>query len=294
MQSSKYRSSTRTQRRLDDGAHKEAEDLWVMSQMKMHPSSSLSDSIANFVSLGSTKNKESLPYNTFKDGKVRHTYEYLSIDQNAEPDTFTREPSPMEWGALSNVPWLLPPDAKYDRAKTTYSDGLDDLARAKKPYRYKTAYAKKNGRSVPYQRTDRTGTTLTTSTSAQASRTDNAGLSSGGAADGQVASKVFWTPKNISHLKKIGIKAVKWYAGGKPLTMSDPDVAALMSAGLTSANFTEMLKLIPGSENIPGLSMIGTVLSGLFKGGAAFRDQAAKTAAKDAKEAEKAAGDAVP
>lgn len=262
-------------RQLDDGAHREAEDLWVMSQMQMHPGASLKDSIANYVSLGQTKNVESLPYNTFKSGVVRHDFQTMSIDQNAEPDTFSREPSPLEFAALKSVPWLVP--AKYEFKPSTYTEGVDDLMRAQKRHRYKTSYTKKSGRAVPYQRTDRTSTTLNTSNAAQSARAENVGLTSGGNADlGTSSATGLVTPQNIERLKRLGLKLVQQYAGGAKVAANDPDLIGLVQAGFTSENFTSLIKQIPGASSIPGINYVGSVLSVAAAGALHFAAESAK------------------
>ncbi len=271
MQSTKSGISYKS-RNLDDGAHREAEDLWAMSQARMHPGSTLKDSIAQYVSLGQTKNLESLPYNTFKNGVIRHEIQTMSIDQNAEPDTFSREPSPLEFAALQNVAWLLPQDSKYVQKPNTYAEGMDDLMRARKSYRYKTSHAKKSDRSVPYQRTDRSSTTLNTSKSAQGSRAENAGLTTGyvggPAGLGTLLKQI--SPENIERLKRLGLKLLRQVTGGPKVSITDPDLVALTRAGFSSQNFSTLLRQIPGAASIPGIDYIGPLLSMTTAGAAAF------------------------
>ena len=245
-------------RKLVDGAHGEAEDLWEFSQSRMHSATGDKKSLAHYVTLGQTKGMESLPYNTFRNGSVPHTYQTLSLDQNAEETSapINQTLSPLEFAALAQVMHLLPTDYLHDRQNRTFSTGRDDLMRYGKAHKYKTSYSKASSTKVPYRRTDRTSTTLTTTTKAQASKVAN----------GTAASNVP-DPSTSAHLKQASAtamaalakhaanlvqKAIKHALGGMTLTLKDPDVIGLITAGVTVAMLTDYIQTSRIIQAIPG------------------------------------------
>jgi len=232
-------------RKLLDGAHGEAEDLWEFSQSRIHLATGDKKSLAHYVSLGQTKGMESLPYNTFRNGSVPHTYQTLSLDQNAEETSapINQTLSPLEFAALGQVTHLLPTDYLHDRQNRTFSTGRDDMMRYGKAHKYKTSYSKASSTKVPYRRTDRTSTTLTTTTKAQASKVAN-GTVAGNVPDPSSSTHIKQaSARAMAALKKHAIsllqKAAKAYAGGQKMSPKDPDVVGLINAGVTAALLTD-------------------------------------------------------
>ena len=270
IQAGKYGNKRGMARKLEDGAHQEAEDLWKHSAAADHPAASVKDTIANYVTLGQRKNMESIPYNTFKGKVIPRTYMTMSIDQFAEPDSQPLTPmlSPLEFASLGTVSHLLPPDYLHDKQGSTYSSGRDDIMRAGKTRRYKTSYAKKSGQKTPYQRTDRTSTVLGTGgAAAKALASNKSTVMEASPLDdinglvGQSKNALI-TPATIAALGRL---VFRYFSGGK-IKLTDPDLQAIIRSGLTAGNLSATIDRIPALANIPGLSQLANLLSSSFAG----------------------------
>jgi hypothetical protein len=254
-----------TSRKLTDGAHAEAEDLWQFSGGRLHPAGNAKDSIAHYVNLGQTKNMESLPYNTFKGGAIPHTYQTMSIDQFAEPDSQPLTPhiSSLEFVGLMHAKHLLPPDYRHDKEGSTYSSGRDDILRAGKSKRYKTSYAKSRGQKTPYQRSKHTTSVLGTGGSALQAIAVNRAITTAddsilGQAIGTVSGPTaIITPATLVAMGKL---LVKWSVGVK-IPLNDPDLVHVLQAGLTAGNLQATIKKFPSLSKVPYLSQFADALA---------------------------------
>jgi hypothetical protein len=266
MMAGKYGNKRGMSRKLEDGAHAEAEDMWKFSAGQAHPASSAKDSIANYISLGQKKNMESIPYNTFKGGTIPHTYQTMSIDQFAEPDSQSLTPllSPLEFASLMHVRHLMPPDYLHDKQANTFSSGRDDILRAGKTRRFKTSYAKKQGRRVPYQRADRTSSVLGTGGAASKAMADNVAIITDDAPAPLVGTgkNSLVTPATVQAIKRLIIR----FFQGKKTSLTDPDILHVMQAGLTVNNLSTVIKQYPVLGSIPGLSTFAGMLSTSYAG----------------------------
>lgn len=254
------------QRGLLDGAHEESEELWEYSGSRLHPSNGKKESIAHYVTLGQTKGMESLPYGTFKDGRIPHTYKTLSIDFNAEPTSapINQMLSPMEFAALANVSHLLPPDYLHDKQNSTVTSGRDDVMRYGKARKWRTSYSKAKSTSIPYMRTDRTSSTLSTFAKSASSR----GITEPGVIDTKSADAAKTKAWNAmtNHLKNLAVKIIAAKAGGKEVDPDDPDLLALLNAGVNSNYVREFIATTPYIQNIPGIQYAQTIISTLIIG----------------------------
>ena len=262
---SKYGNS----RKLLDGAHSEAEDLWSYSQSRMHPGANDKASIANFVTLGMRKNMESLPYNTFRSGRIPYTFSTMSIGDNSEP---TSAPSnqlltPLEFAALGRMAHMLPSDFVRDTQNKTFSSGRDDIARYGKARKYKTSYAKPI-KSVPYQRSDIASSSLNTSAAAQATQVENKALAGTETAGTDALASA------QPHIIRLAAKLIAQFSGlGPKVLWNDPDILALVKIGITSTALVNALSALP---MIKGSAFMKPIL----QMAAATIDVALKTAGK--------------
>jgi len=257
---------TSRHRQLMDGAHQESVELWQHSSTVIHPNSNIKDSIAQLVTLGQKQNLESLPYNTFRDKRIPFKYQTMSIDQYAEPDSQPLVPnfSPLEFASLMNVSHLLPPDYLHDKQASTFSTGSDDIMRAGKDRKWKTSYSKKSGRSVPYQRTDRTSTTLGAFTAAQASKMENSNITTSSAnslTSTTNTPKSFVNPATMGAISRLALKALRMTGGGTPIDKSDPDLLILWQQGINSKELKTMIQLVPGLENFAGVPALLQIMA---------------------------------
>jgi hypothetical protein len=282
-------------RSLSDGAHKEALDLWEFSTGRLHSAGGVKGTIANYVNLGQRKNMESIPFATFKNDMYPHSYMTASIDPNAEP---TSQPiagrlTDIERWGLKKSTHLLPPDYLHDNAANTYASGRDDIMRAGKTRRYKTSYAKATARKTPYQRTDRTSSTLATSNSAQAGKSANSSIATAGVpeqtgavvdANGKLVgsgSSDLLTPDSVQAIKRLAVKLARYATGSGPgIKGSDPDLLQLTQSGLDPATLRNLIQKHPSLSSLPGIGTLirvlttnlglGVTLADVFSGAAEF------------------------
>jgi hypothetical protein len=272
-----------TSRKLLDGAHGEAEELWDYSGWKSLGMSSEKNSILNYVTLGQKQSVESLPYSTFKGGKIPHAYNVMSICENPEPTSAPINPnlSPLEFASLQNMSHVLPKDYLHDKENATVTTGRDDLMRYGKARKWKTSYAKKSSAKVPYARTDITTANVATTAQAQMSAAGNKALAGADPDDpsktGQQSSRDATTTKAWNalsrHLLRLLRKMTAGYLKGmsKPyVQLNDPDLIGLINSGANYPAVQSYIASNPTLQQIPGINYVLPVLAQIISGGLEF------------------------
>jgi hypothetical protein len=270
-----------TKRKLQSGSHQEAEELWDYSGSRYDAGHTSKDSIANHITLGHRKNMESLPFGTFKNAVVPHSYTVSSVDTAAQP---TGQPvfslvSKLEYAALENVPHLLPPGYLRGGTVITATEGRDDLMRGARTRRYKTSYTSKHGKGVAISGPKRSHVNLRAKNAAAANRTANVNMISG-ASDAETAAEKKAQEEReaginsdltgskklnqkdaqdvIGHITKIGASILVSMRSGNPLAFAQaiPHMSALLSKALSADNLSQVLAMMPMSvRQIPGVQV---------------------------------------
>lgn len=272
-----------TSRKLLDGAHGEAEELWDYSGWKSLGMSSDKNSILNYVTLGQKQSVESLPYSTFKGGTIPHTYNVMSICENPEPTSAPINPtlSPLEFASLQNVKHMFPEDYLHDKENATVTTGRDDLMRYNKVRKWKTSYAKKSSARVPYARPDITTANVATTAQAQMSAAGNKALAGADPDDpsqtGQKGSRDVTTTRAWNALKRhlfnLIRKMTAGYLKGKPkpyVELNDRDLLGIINSGANYPAVQSFIASNPTLQQIPGINYALPVLAQIISGGLEF------------------------